>query len=389
MEMAARGDDAPAVLAQSTSRDRHRHEIADALRAAGLIVRQSVGLSDFTVDLAVAENEDGPWTGVFLDGPVYARRKTVADRESLPYAVLTDSMGWSRIVRVWLPDWVRDREEVIARVRLASATVPAHERTPKTSLPGGAAPVAQSPAGSVAVANETPVVATTRLLTSDALATRTPTAIASAATRSGTGQAAVDLSPSPAGTPGSKFIPAHVRVAGPRDWLEQAGSDPRCRAAVLAEVEDVLAAEAPIATVRLARVVGRRFGMQRVFATRAASILAVVDRDRIEPTPFGDFAWGRGQDRDAYREFRTAENQSIRPVEEIAPRELINAMVYLARIGHGITREDLSRETAALFGYSRVASKVRGHLEAVIGHAIALGHLRDDGNELSPGQEFL
>jgi hypothetical protein len=37
-------------------------------------------------------------------------------RDRLPYGVLTRFMGWSRVERIWLPDWVRDPDEVIGRI---------------------------------------------------------------------------------------------------------------------------------------------------------------------------------------------------------------------------------------------------------------------------------
>ena len=56
----------------------------------GLVVRTDVGLSDFKVDLAVASSDDPdtPVMAVLLDGPAWARRRTVADRDGLPVEVL-------------------------------------------------------------------------------------------------------------------------------------------------------------------------------------------------------------------------------------------------------------------------------------------------------------
>ncbi|HET6546868.1 MAG TPA: AAA domain-containing protein, partial [Solirubrobacter sp.] len=123
MEMAERRTGGPDVLRPAASRDLHHEDVVAAVRAAGLHVQRGVGLSEFKVDLAVAADPGGPWVAVFLDGPAYARRATVADRESLPHGVLVGAMGWSRVERIWLPDWVRDRDEAIARLVRA-----AHER---------------------------------------------------------------------------------------------------------------------------------------------------------------------------------------------------------------------------------------------------------------------
>ena len=50
--------------------DRHRDDIAEALRAEGLVVKTDVGLSDFRVDIVIADPDepDQPLVAVLLDG---------------------------------------------------------------------------------------------------------------------------------------------------------------------------------------------------------------------------------------------------------------------------------------------------------------------------------
>ena len=74
----------------------------------GAVRARARGLSDFTVDIAVAPTEEGPGPPCSSTGPTYAKRATVGDRESLPHGVLVGFMGWSRVERIWLPDWVRE-----------------------------------------------------------------------------------------------------------------------------------------------------------------------------------------------------------------------------------------------------------------------------------------
>ena len=145
MEMAERHSDDPGILRPAIPRDLHHDEVVSALEEAGLLVRRDVGLSEFRIDIAVAAQTEGPWVAVFLDGPAYARRSTVADRESLPHGVLTGAMGWSRVERVWLPDWVRDRNEVITRlVQAANEPMPTvvMSESPAIVVPAPAAPAA-------------------------------------------------------------------------------------------------------------------------------------------------------------------------------------------------------------------------------------------------------
>src|SRR3954453_19870775 len=80
LDMAAQGTDVlPRDARSAAVVDRHREEIAVALRERGVVVRTDVGLSDFKVDLAVARSADpeSPLMAVLLDGPAWARRGTV------------------------------------------------------------------------------------------------------------------------------------------------------------------------------------------------------------------------------------------------------------------------------------------------------------------------
>jgi len=125
LELAQRGAENVLSSARSTTRsDLHREDLAEALRGRGLEVTTDVGLSDFKVDLAVsaAGQPGAPTTAVLLDGPSWAQRGTVADRDALPVEVLGGLMKWPAVERVWLPEWLADREGVLDRL---VAAVPA------------------------------------------------------------------------------------------------------------------------------------------------------------------------------------------------------------------------------------------------------------------------
>ena len=105
-------------LRQSGVIDRHREQIADALRERGYTVQSDVGLSDFRVDLsvAVARAPEVPVMAVLLDGPDWAQRRTVSDRDGLPVEVLSRLMGWPAVERVWMPEWLSDQDAVLDRL---------------------------------------------------------------------------------------------------------------------------------------------------------------------------------------------------------------------------------------------------------------------------------
>jgi hypothetical protein len=99
-------------------RDRHRDEIASALRAAGMHVTADVGMSNFRLDLVLArpESPDRPLLPVLLDGENWRTRTTVSDRDVLPLEVLRNLMGWPAVARIWWPMWLQNRDEVIASI---------------------------------------------------------------------------------------------------------------------------------------------------------------------------------------------------------------------------------------------------------------------------------
>ena len=145
---------------------------------------------------------------------------------------------------------------------------------------------------------------------------------------------------------------------------------------------DVIAVESPIEEGRLARVVGNRFGLRRVVAKRAAEILGVVPRTLRHDTLLGIFYWAPGSSPETYTGFRATPPEVSRPLAEVAREEIANAMAHLARLGHGIAREELLRETASVFGVGRLTAPARERLEAVLAWAVAAGRLEVDGERV-------
>jgi hypothetical protein len=101
---------------RAVTRDRIRDEVAAGIRARGHEVQTNHGLSDFSVDIAVRAAGSPRWqVAVMLDGPAWSRRPTVADRDGAP-TLLRTIMGWSEVVRFWLPAWIHDRSDLLDRI---------------------------------------------------------------------------------------------------------------------------------------------------------------------------------------------------------------------------------------------------------------------------------
>ena len=87
--------------------------IAVSLRDRGLIVDEQVGASEYRIDLAIRDPRDlnRYIMAVECDGATYHHTKTARDRDILRQQVL-QSQGW-KIYRVWSTDWFRDREKAL------------------------------------------------------------------------------------------------------------------------------------------------------------------------------------------------------------------------------------------------------------------------------------
>ena len=110
------GETMPTVPLPEQGRSILALEIAKALEARGYVVQTSVGHSAFRVDLAVKRpNEKGWRLAIMLDGPNWKSQLTVMDRDGLP-SLLRDIMHWPIVTRVWLPAWLRNQQEQIARL---------------------------------------------------------------------------------------------------------------------------------------------------------------------------------------------------------------------------------------------------------------------------------
>lgn len=360
LEMAAHG---PSVLPQDTSRpnppDRHREQIAEALRARGLIVRTDVGLSDFRLDLVLADavEPDRPLVAVLLDGPAWAKRLTVRDRDALPAEVLVGALGWPRVERIWLPDWLVDADSVATR--LVAAVVEAAR---------GAAP--ELPV----VPEESPA---TRVVIDETSADPEPAPLRG-------------MSTTPVAAPGPPTAPPPFRPWAPRrfghvDVLDELPARHAARQVAEALIE-VVEAEGPVTLDRLAKLVANGFGLNRVAESRKAAILGqlpkAIRRDRDEAV-----AWPAGVDPAGWRGYRPTPDGVDRPIEQVPLREIGNAMVVLAEASAGIDREELHREALRVFGLRRRTAAASARLDEALSLVVRAGRVAFDGALIVSGRD--
>jgi hypothetical protein len=360
------------VSAGQVGVDRHRDDIAAALRASGLDVSTAVGLSEFQIDLTVAPRGEPMALAVLLDSPAWADRRTTSDRDALPTVVLERIMGWPAVVRVWLPDWLADRDAVVARLVVAAGEAASAPRrvgerivTASSGMPvdAGSAQDVAAPMLPVDVSpvDVSPVDTSPRgdLLTDipDIGPDHSPRGEMSTADPIG-------LVTSADG-PEEAWVPFVSDVIGRRTALDSLPGG-RYVGEVQAVIRDVVETEGPVSPTRLAKLVAHAYGLNRVLDDRIVQITQAVPAD-LRRDPEDGFVWPEARDPLRWRGFRrTTGSPKDRPLDDVALREIGNAMASITEHAMGITLDELAKEAYRVFGGTRVTPAARERLDRAL-----------------------
>lgn len=375
--------------------DRHRRSIAEELRSRGLVVQENVGLSRFRVDLAVGlPGDEGFRVAVLLDGPTWADRELPYDRDVLPVTVLEGLMGWSSVVRVWLPMWLRARDEVldeiVEAVRVARPGVNSRGADPAVEpelVPTRdqslrlVRPEQSSSTLTIAVASGS--VVPTPLLPPDV----------DGATVGGDDEGVMELvaSVDERHTSADVFggeIPefgagVDLSVVGPRTVLDSLpDSDPGYRVGRV--MKDLVTTLGPVEQEMLCKLVAARFDLSRVTRSRVDAISSIVPTAWVRRSTAGTFVWANDMDPARWTGFRRNADHLTRHLDQTAPEEIRNAMVHCVRLGTEVREAELFDLVSNIFGHKRQTTGVKQRLRLVADVAVEQGYLErtDDGSYL-------
>lgn len=336
-------------------KDRVVEEIAAALRERGHEVAVRFGLSHFTVDLAVRRAKSGRWSvAVLLDGQAWAQRPTVADRDAAPQ-LLDKIMGWPAVRRVWLPQWISDREVVLASIE-ELLTDPAEPLSTTTNSDG------RSPEDEPSRAAGQPEFSPPNQHVVPAAPLRVPTP---ALQHLFTPARATPTADAP-----RDFLPHRPTVIGTPEDIDALPRDRRVQQLVRESIDQAIESEGPIEIDRLLRLVHGRFGVQRVSGGRKQAMLAFIPKG-YQVTRFGGtrFYWPSHLDPDTWRGFRRSQGSAERKFDEIAPEEIANAILAARRQGRA-RDVDEARQVARDLGYGRVTENIKSIIDRVVSSAL-------------------
>ncbi len=330
--------------------DRHRASVAAELRNAGLTIIEEVGLSDFKVDLAIADpKEPGKAIlGILLDGHRWSQRKTVTDRDALPISMLTNRMGWAAVERIWLPNWLRNKQGEIERIKAAFNRA-------KTEGP-------RAPRRASAVKATEPIYTKKSDLADE--------------------KGFVGVNPFDSLLDSVKtWSPIQPVILGAQNYLDYL-HDRQIQAQVRNIVEQLTEHEGPVSSERLAKLVAACFGFNRVVGSRVAAINGLGYPGQVRDKE--GFLFPKGVNPETYAEWQKSPAGSGRSIQDVSIREIKNAIIAIARVAQGVALEELMKESSRVFGVQKVSKDTAARLETAITSAIQRGELVQDGEYLKP-----
>jgi hypothetical protein len=349
LRLAYEGPKKTGDLGIAVKRSEHIEHIARELRSRGLDVQTQLGLSSLRVDIALRKPGSSTWeVAVMVDDTCWSERGSAFQRELLPRQVLP-ALGWKHVLRIWLPDWLRDSDEVLSDIeRFFDGDDTAIE-------PEKAEPI------SFSVAEKSMVL-------------------------SGTDVEKSFESSQTLEQNYKEFVPYVVLPKARLDLLTRVTKGDRGAIKELSDLfDEILDAEAPIEMERFGNLVCNSLGYSRVVPDRLYQVLSFVPKKQIIGDAIGSFIWSRHQNEKSWNEYRTSIDEAARNHNEICVSEYANALVDIVQRSHSFGREDALKSIAEIFGFKRITAPIRLSIEQGMKKAVRQRRVLIVDDEYRPG----
>ncbi|WP_319524596.1 DUF3320 domain-containing protein [uncultured Desulfosarcina sp.] len=339
--------------------------VLDELTKKGWRVDAQVGCSGYRIDLAVRD-PDAPGRyilGVECDGANYHSAKSARDRDRLRQAVL-EGLGW-RLHRIWSTDWWLKRDREIAKLEEAL-------RAAKRKV-DVADDVDLSPPSNVPPKHES---------------TNSPAQhdmnLRYARDAASVEHKPVDPIPVVAELPGQSTYRCHKPLFTKTFSGEL--HDPNNARKVRDLVRSIIDTEAPLLFDVLCAEVASFWGLKRTGSRIRSVVKDAVKQNGLLVRRSGKhaFIWTKKLAEEPYNRYRIpGKNDSkVRTAEEICPEEIANAAIEILAMHISMSLDDLTKETANLFGIMRLGVNVRSYFEEGIELIKKSGKCRLEGENI-------
>ncbi len=333
------------VTATNDETNDFEDSIATSLRDRGLIVDEQVGASEYRIDLAIRDPRDKNRyiMAVECDGATYHHTKTARDRDMLRQEVL-ESQGW-KIYRVWSTDWFRDREKALEGI--LSGLEVAKRASLRESVQ--AMPIIHD-------ANNTECS-----LTDDPTIEKPPS---------------VHGRKYKSGIPYQKYSLSNNRKKNSRELLNK-----NCIVQLAEVIASIVQYESPIQIDIIIERLKEIYGISRAGANIQKNVTHAVERS-VQWSNLIKRARFIYRNGDKIDDFRIPAQGVVRGLEQIAPEEIENAILYLVEDQFGFAREHIAKAILEVFGIGKNRAERTKIIESGVDRLLDEGRLNLNGYTL-------
>ena len=337
LEYAAKGASAigeVTAVGKAYEPDGLKNSVAKNLKEAGYECQHNVGCSGYRLAMGVKKrDEEGKFIlGIECDGPIYEAAHTARDRDRLRKQVL-EGLGW-RLHRLWSADWWVDEKGETER--LLSAITEAEKK--RLSCPK---PVEHKPRKVKTPKKEKP---RKKEEIKEEKEEKLPT-----------------------GAIIYEAWSAEKPLGKSEDFY-----NPESAVTLIKTLREIVDKEAPISLELATKRLATPWGVTRMTKKVKNWVSALMGKfaDKKRPQLVEDFLWRVDQKPGEFEGYRVPApgQEPPRDAEDIPTIELANGAEQVLVTSIALPRNDLVKETARLFGFSRAGAK----LKKVINEAIDL-----------------
>lgn len=338
--------------------------VMDELTKLGWCVDAQVGCSGYRIDLAIRDPEaPGRYLlGVECDGANYHSAKSARDRDRLRQAVL-EGLGW-RLHRIWSTDWWLQRPKEIAK--LEEALKLAKQRSDALD-DVDLSPPANVPSTHLSIDKPDQPETKQLFARGELVVERKP----------------IEAFSTDVELPGQSI---YNRYESCVQTFSGELHDPANANLIRILVGKIVLAEAPLLFDTLCSEITQAWGLKRAGSRIREVVRDAVKKNNLQIRSTGkrEFVWTKDLTDKPYNGFRipNENDPKLRSAEEICPEEIANAALQVLTLHISISQDDLARETARVFGITRLGNKVRSSLEEGIELMKKNGGCRVEGENL-------
>lgn len=317
------------------------NRLSEEIKCHGYKVHTNIGCSGYKIDLGIVhpEKPDRYLLGILCDGHNYKSAKTSRDREIVQVDVLR-LLGWN-IHRVWSLEWWENADSVLKGILEAienAKTIISEEPVP--------APLETIPFSEI--------------INEDFIAMATPAAETTAITAANKDQLDYEIA-----------VLELVRTSSSDDFMQYSN-----RHKILSQLKEVIEKESPISKNLLIKRVLAAWGISRAGSRLNAQFEILLPELNLKKSSTNGitFYWHKEHDPLSFNWYRVPKNLLYkREAEDLPKEEVANAVRAVLINQISLTKNELMRETAKLFGFSRTGSNVEQAMLHGIDYALQRG----------------